>query len=341
MRRKIAVGMDISQLAHPGGVATYTENLTSELSKISDLEMVYFYSSLRKPYKGRLRNIKSYRLPPTFFEMLFNRWRNFSIERFLGPIDVFHSSDWTQAPSEAKKVTTYHDLVPLKYPKLSHPKIVAVHKRRLKLVEKEIDLVIAVSESTKKDLMEISSIPEEKITVIYEAPTADFKPQPKEKIKNFKKKYTLPDKFVLALGGVGERRNLHRIKEATKDYHLVIAGQTIPWLELDELELLYGSASVLAYCSLYEGFGIPILDSFSVGCPVITSNVSSMTEVGGEAALYVDPLNLDDIKDKLKIIMEDEDLRKYLVKKGFVQAKKFSWEKAARETAAIYRRLAG
>ena len=341
MRRKIVVGMDISQIAHPGGVATYINNLTVELSKIDDLEMVYFYSSLRKPYKGSLRNVKSFRLPPTFFEMLFNRWRTVGIEKFIGPIDVFHSSDWTQAPSKAKKVTTYHDLVPLKYPKWSHPKIVAVHKRRLKLVEKEIDLVIAVSESTKKDLMEISSIPEEKIRVIYEAPTADFKPQTREKIDSFKKKYNLPEKYILAIGGVGERRNLHRIKEATKDYHLVIAGQTFSWLELDELELLYGSASVLAYCSLYEGFGIPILDAFSCGLPVITSNISSMPEVGREAVLYVDPLNLDDMKDKLKIIMEDEDLRKDLVKKGFVQAKKFSWEKAARETAAIYRRLAG
>ena len=341
MRRKIVVGMDISQIAHPGGVATYINNLTVELSKIDDLEMVYFYSSLRKPYKGSLRNVKSFRLPPTFFEMLFNRWRTVGIEKFIGPIDVFHSSDWTQAPSKAKKVTTYHDLVPLKYPKWSHPKIVAVHKRRLKLVEKEIDLVIAVSESTKKDLMEISSIPEEKIRVIYEAPTADFKPQTREKIESFKKKYNLPEKYILAIGGVGERRNLHRIKEATKNYHLVIAGQTFSWLELDELELLYGSASVLAYCSLYEGFGIPILDAFSCGLPVITSNISSMPEVGREAVLYVDPLNLDDMKDKLKIIMEDEDLRKDLVKKGFVQAKKFSWEKAARETAAIYRRLAG
>jgi len=341
MSRKTIVGMDISQIAHPGGVVTYINNLTEKLSKIDDLEMVYFYSSLRKSYHGYLKNVKKYRLPPTLFEMLFNRWRNVSIERFLGPIDVFHSSDWTQPKSKAKKVTTYHDVVPLRYPEWSHPKIVAVHKRRLKLVEKEIDMVIAVSQSTKKDLMEVSSIPEEKITVIYEAPTADFKPQTREKIDSFKKKYNLPEKYILAIGGIGERRNLKRIKEATKDYHLVIAGQTIPWLELDELELLYASASVLVYCSLYEGFGIPIPDAFSVGCPVITSNVSSMPEVAGGAALYVDPLNVDDIKRKIKMVMEDKALREQLQKKGFVQARKFSWQKTAKETAEVYRRLAG
>ena len=333
------VGMDISQIAHPGGVATYTINLVDELSKISDLEMIYFYSSLRRSIKGNLKNVKKYRLPPILFEMLFNRWRNVPIERFIGPIDIFHSSDWTQPPSHAKKVTTYHDVVPLKYPQWSHPKIVAVHQRRLQIVEEEIDMVIVVSESTKKDLLEVSKIPEEKITVIYEAAAADFKPQSQDKIAAFKKKYNLPDQFVLAIGGVGERRNLKRIRQAGVDYHLVISGQTIPWLDIDELELLYSAATVLLYCSLYEGFGIPVLDAMSCGLPVITSNVSSMPEVGGEAAFYVDPLNTEDIKKKLNLVMENENLRKDMIEKGFQQLKKFSWEKSAKETAEVYKKL--
>lgn len=333
------IGFDISQIAHKGGVATYTDNLTRELSKISDLEMIYFYSSLRVPYKGKLKNVKKFRLPPTLFEMLFNRWRNVGIERFLGPLNVFHSSDWTQPPTKAKKVTTYHDVVPLKYPQWSHPKIVSVHKRRLALVEKEIDTVIAVSQSTKKDLLEVSHIPEEKIVVIYEAPTFDFKPQPKEKVERFKIKYHLPDKFILAIGGIGERRNLLRMKEACKNYNLVVAGQTIPWLETQELELLYNAAKVLLYASLYEGFGLPIVDAFACGLPVITSNVSSMPEVGGDAALYVNPSSIDDIKKKLTMLMEDQSLREEMIKRGFEQVKKFSWEKCAKETTEIYQQL--
>lgn len=340
MDRKLRVGMDISQLAHQGGVATYTDNLTKELSKISDLEMVYFFSSLRKKAPLFIHgNVKKFKLPPTLFEMLFNRWRNVSIEKFIGPVDIFHSSDWTQPSSKAKKVTTYHDVVALKYPDWSHPKIVAVHKRRLKLVENEIDIVIAVSESTKRDLLDISHIPERKIVVIYEGPTGNFKPQSKQTQEKFKKKYNLPKDFILAIGGIGERRNLKRIKEATKDYHLIVAGVTIPWLEIDELELLYASAKLLLYPSLYEGFGLPLLDSFLVGVPVITSNISSMPEVGGEGAIYVDPFNLIDIKKKVKIVMEDKDLREDMIRKGFEQAKKFSWEKAAKETARVYRKL--
>lgn len=333
------VGFDISQIAHKGGVGIYTQNLANQLSKLPDLEMVYFYSSLRKPFKGKLKNVKSYRLPPTFFEMLFNRWRNVSIERFIGPVDIFHSSDWTQPKSKAKRVTTYHDVVPLKYPQWSHPKIVSVHKRRLKLVEQEIDEVIAVSESTKRDLLEVSRIPEDKITIIYEAPTANFQTRSKDEIAKFKEKYNLPERFVLAIGGIGERRNLKRIKEAAKDYHLVIAGVSLPWLSIEELELLYNSAAVLLYPSLYEGFGLPMLDSFACGLPVIASNVSAMPEVGGDGALYVDPLKVEDIKNKLDMVMNDKSLREDMVKKGFKRVKLFSWEKTAQETAKVYERL--
>lgn len=333
--KKIRVGMDISQIAHIGGVATYTQNLAEGLFKIEDLDMVYFYSSFRKPYKGKLKNVKKYKLPPALFEMLFNKWRNIGIEKFLGSLDVFHSSDWTQPPSKAKKVTTYHDLVPIAHPEWSHPRIVSVARRRLALVEKEIDLIICVSKSTMNDLLNNSRIPSEKMVVIYEGVGSQFKPQDQNKILEFKKRMNLPDEFVLSVGGIGQRRNLDRVKEATRDYKLIISGQFSSY----EMPLVYASAKVLLYPSFYEGFGLPILEAMAVGTPVITSNVSSMPEAGGEAALYVDPNNLDDIKEKLNHVMRDNDLRLELIKKGFIQSRKFSWKKCAEETAEVYRQL--
>lgn len=330
------IGFDISQIAHQGGVATYTDNLAIHLLKIPGLEMKFFYSSLRKPYRGELPNVRSLRLPPTLFEILFNKTRSIPIEKFIGEIDVFHSSDWVQPPSKAKKVTTYHDVVPLKYPQWSHPKVVDVHRRRLELVEKEIDLVIAVSQSTKKDLVEISRIPEEKIAVIYEAASEIFRPQVEEKVAEFRRRLHLPEGYVLAIGGVGERRNLERVKEATKDYDLVITGETIPWVPNEELPLLYSAAKVLLYPSFYEGFGLPILEAMSCGVPVITSNVSAMPEVGGDAAVYVNPTSIEDITKNLKQVMEDDKLRKELVKKGLSQSGKFSWKKCAEETSRVY-----
>lgn len=335
----LRIGMDISQLAHIGGVAVYTENLARELSKLSDLEMVYFYSSLRKQYQGDLKNVKKYKLPPTLFEMLFNKWRNVNIEKFLGPLDIFHSSDWTQPPSKAKKITTYHDVIPIKYPQWSHSKIIKVHKRKLQLVEEEIDCVIAVSQSTKNDLIEMTRIPEEKIKVVYEASAANFKVQSKQKVEEFRKKYKLPEQFILAIGGIGERRNLDRIKTASKGYSLIISGQDIPWLSLEELELLYNSASILVYCSLYEGFGLPILDAFACGLPVVTSNVSSMPEVGGDAAFYTDPFNVEEMRKQIKEVMNNKKLRMDMIEKGFKQEKNFSWEKTSKQTADIYREV--
>ncbi len=330
------VGFDISQIAHQGGVATYIKNLAENLQEIKDLEMVYFYSSFRKPYIGKLKNVAKFKLPPTFFEILFNRWRNVDIEKFIGRLDIFHSSDWTQPPSKAKKVTTYHDVIPLKYPQWSHPKIISVHKRKLKLVEKEIDLVIAVSNATKKDLMEVSGIPEKKIIVIYEAAGEQYKPQSREKVEDFKRRMGLPDKFILAIGGIGSKRNLERVKETTKNDSLVIAGVNLANLDPEELPLLYAAAEMLLYPSFYEGFGLPILEAQACGCPVITSNVSSMPEVAGKGAILVDPNSTEDI---IRGMREIREIREELIKLGFDNAKRFSWEKTSKETAEVYRRL--
>lgn len=335
------IGFDISQITYDGGVATYTKQLSRRLDNIKELEMVYFYTSLRRKYNGGLKNVKEYKIPPTLAEILFNRVRIFPIDLLIGEIDIFHSSDWIQPLTKAKKVTTYHDLIPIKFPKWSHPKIVDVHKRRLKLVEKEIDYVIAVSEATKRDLLEVSNIPEEKIVVIYEGVDEKFKLQPEYKVQEFKKMMNLPNKFVLAIGGIGDRKNLASAKQASKEYNLVVTGDTIPKLDEVDLPLLYSSAQVLLYPSLYEGFGLPVLEAMACGTPVITSNVSAMPEVGGDAAYYVNPMSIDEISKSVKLVMEDSGLRKELINKGFIQAKKFSWDECVQKTIKVYEGLTG
>ncbi|OGE34510.1 hypothetical protein A3C32_04170 [Candidatus Daviesbacteria bacterium RIFCSPHIGHO2_02_FULL_41_14] len=339
MANKIKVGLDISQLAHRGGVATYTKNLSQKLALQKSLQMTYFYSSLRVPYDGPLPHVKPFPFPPILFEKLFNHLRVVPIERFIGKVDIYHSSDWIQPKTKAKKVTTYHDLVPLKFPEWSHSKIIKVHKSRLKLVEREIDIVIAVSESTKNDLIEVSNIPKEKIRVIYEGVREEFRPQLDEDVAEFKKKHGLPDKFILAIGGVGSRRNLERVKEASVGYNLVITGHNLTGVEDEEMPLLYSAADVLLYPSLYEGFGLPVLEAMATGTPVITSNSSSLPEVGGEAALLINPTDVTEITKAVQAVIEDDDRCKSMIKQGFIQAKKFSWEKCASETVGIYKEL--
>ncbi|MCL4367167.1 glycosyltransferase family 4 protein [Patescibacteria group bacterium] len=332
----IKVGFDISQIAFGGGVSVYTENLARALCQQKTLEMIYFYSSLRKPYTGQLPNVKNYKIPPSVTELLFNKLHRLPVETLLGSIDIFHSSDWIQPPSYAKKVTTYHDLVPILYPQWSHPKIVKVHKRRLELVEKEIDLVITVSESTKRDLLKVSQIAAEKIVVIYEAVEEFFKPCSREQITAFRKKYHLPKEFVLAMGGVGERKNLARIKKAVGKLPLMLTGDNLPKLDRRELPLLYGSAEALVYTPLYEGFGLPILEAFACGCPVVTSNISSMPEVAKNAAVLVDPLHESEIQKGLHQALAS---KQKLVKLGLQRAKDFSWSKTALQTVQAYQKV--
>lgn len=339
MPKKLRIGFDISQLAHEGGVSTYTQKLADGLQNSKEIETVFFYSSLRKSYNGKLKGVKKFKLPPSLFELLFNKLRNVSIEKFLGPIDVFHSSDWVQPPSKSKRVTTYHDLVPLLHPEWSLPKIVEVHKRRLKLVEKEIDMVIAVSESTKKDLLRITSIPSEKITVIYEGVDEKFKVQTQKDIKIFKIKYHLPEEFVLALGGVGERKNIKRLQVACKELPLIVAGQDIERVSDEELPLLYASAKLLAYPSLYEGFGLPVLEAQACGTPVVISDVSSLPEIGGTGAAYVDPFDIEDIRKTVRKVFYDNEVRKTLIKEGLKNVKQFTWEKTVEQTIGVYKSL--
>lgn len=333
------VGFDISQIIHPGGVANYTKNIALNLQKNPDLQMVFFFSALRKSYRGELKNVKKFRLPPSLFEVLFNRIRNVNIEKFIGPVDIFHSSDWVQPQTQAKTVTTYHDVIALKYPKWSHPKIVSVNKNRIKLVEKEVDKVIAVSNSTKQDLLEVSNLKEDQIVVIYEGVSEIFKPSTEKEIADFKKNYKLPEKFLLAMGGVGERKNLSRIKKAAHEYNLVTTFEDLPILTDEELPILYSSARALVYTTLYEGFGLPILESMACGTPVITSNISSMPEIAGNSAKLVNPENVEEIRKAVREVLNDKELGKELSLKGLKRAKDFSWKKAADETAQVYKDL--
>lgn len=331
------IGIDISQIVYEGtGVAAYTKNLISSLKQVDQKnEYVYFGSSLRRRQKG------FWPFPLTLMDVLWNRLHVLPVENFIGNVDIFHSSDWVQPPTRAKKVTTIHDLVVYKYPESSHPKIVATQKRRLEWVKKECDLVIADSMATKKDIIEFLKIPEEKIRVVYPAAASEFNEDAKPR---------LSDKpYILTVGTIEPRKNLSRLATALeklnlKDYELVNVGKAgwgdqikgLGYVPQKDMPALYKGASLFVYPSLYEGFGLPILEAMSVGCPVATSNVSSMPEVGGDAAVYFDPLDIDDMAEKISLALKNANEMK---KKSLVQSKKFSWKKTALEILSIYEKM--
>jgi glycosyltransferase involved in cell wall biosynthesis len=169
------IAIDISQLAYKNtGVANYLENLVQTLAQADNKnEYILFFSSLRQSFPQSLKlperiKIKTFKLPPTLLDILWNRLHILPIEAFIGPVDVFVTSDWTEPPvKQAKKATILYDLIVYKYPKETARKIVAVQKRKLRWVKEESDMVLCISEATKKDAQEVLGIPQSKLAVIY------------------------------------------------------------------------------------------------------------------------------------------------------------------------------
>ena len=374
------IGIDLSQIVYKTGVSRYTAELIKHLLKIDkNNQYVLFGSSLRQQdtLKNFIRNLKPcptgkgiqasnvrtalYPIPPTILELLFNRIHLGDIQNLIGQVDVFHSSDWTQPKTSAKKVTTVHDLAVFKFPELFHPKIVEVQKRRLKLVKEECDKIIAVSANTKKDLVEVLRIPEERIEIIYEAASEKFNPRNENEIQKIKRSLGIKGEYILTVVTGGARKNLPNLVEAfkkasgqsprNKNLKLVVAGQSeevevndsivkAGFLNDEELSALYSGSKVFVYPSIYEGFGLPVLEAMACGAPVVCSATSSLPEVGGEAAVYIDPDSAEDIASGIRKTLQcSKSEYETMRKKSQEQAKKFSWDKVAHQTLKIYEDL--
>jgi len=353
------IAIDISQIIYDTGVSTYTKELVKNLLKIDNKnEYLLFGGSLRRldelnsfteSLKGNFKT-KFFPLPPSAADFLWNRIHFGNIENVIGKIDVIHFSDWAQPPTNAYSVTTIHDMSPILLPEETHPKIVAVHRRKLKWVIKEIDKVIVPSQSGKDDLHKLG-VASEKIVVTPEACADRFEPASENVIEKLKKKYGISGKYLIAVGNA-PRKNIRRTIEAFQmaqpkigiDNLVIIGRGDDPYLHSDrviftghvpenEMPVFYSGAEALVYASLYEGFGLPILEAFACKCPVVVSDVSSLPEVAANAAVMVKPLSARSIADGIVEVLKD---RTEWVKKGNRRLKDFSWEKTAQQTLEIY-----
>jgi len=346
------IGIDISQIVYQTGVSRYTAELVKHLVKLDKSNQYLLYAGsirCRSYLKSFIQSLGSVRissqitfLSPKLINLAWNYWR------ILPPpnCDVFHASNWALPKLKAKLITTIHDLTFLKYPKEHLPYYISVHTQHLKLAKKYASKIIAVSESTKKDLIAEGFNPD-KIKVIYEAADSIFKPTDPRPVKA---KYKLTKPYYLSVGTLEPRKNLKRLIQAFQVLNnprreLVIAGKfgwgepiiksknvrILGFVPNEDLAGLYSGALSFIYPSLYEGFGLPVLEAMACGCPVIISNTSSLPEIGGQAALYVNPLKLNDLIQAMKIVSKLN-----LSQRSLQQSKKFSWEKTTKETLAVY-----
>jgi glycosyltransferase involved in cell wall biosynthesis len=288
-------------------------------------------------------------------------------------VALFHAPDFTLPPTlpGTKTILTIHDLSYVRTPATTHPILKAYLDRVVPWSVRRADHVLADSQATKDDLVDLYATPPEKITVLLSGVNAIYRPVTDVATRQaVRQRYHIPaDKpYIFSIGTVQPRKNYGRLMEAVaalgpayEDVQLVIAGgkgwldspifETVQRLQLEnrvhftgyvadaDVPVLYSDAVCTGYVSLYEGFGFPVVESMACGTPVVTSNVSSLPEVAGDAALTVDPYDVEAIADALRRVLDDSALRQRLVDDGFEQAARFTWQRSARHLLHVYRQV--
>ncbi len=362
------VAIDASPLfRRRGGIGWYTYHLVKHLIRIDqDNEYLLYTTALSDKGEtvttGLNRNVRVIRVSKVLMGWR-SRWDR---------IDLYHGTNYkVPAGGCYRRVVTIHDMALDRFPQFSR-KLFGQRwaSSRTCEVARRADMVIAVSQHTANDIQEYYGIPPERIAVIYNGVDEEYFPE-RDPVKFgvLQERYGIrTDRYILYVGGSDPRKNLHTLLQAYhrlpaihRDYGLVVVGG-IGWgsqelydcigsLKLQnsvvlagyvpvvDLRILYSMAAVLVYPSLYEGFGLPPLEAMACGCPVITSNSSSLPEVVGEVAPMLDPLDVEGLASAIERVVCDGHYRELLRVKGFERAKLFSWEKTARETLAIYRHV--
>jgi glycosyltransferase involved in cell wall biosynthesis len=359
------------------GVGNYLYHLLLTLSRIDYAnEYRLFSSSLKDRIPEELRRlpqryqISDFRIPVRIMNALWQRFRFPPIELFTGRADIVYSPHPFIPPSAGpKRIVTVHDLYFLRHPEWSSGEVA---KHFIPFVRKSLgkaDAVVASSLSTKKDCMECCGIEEAKITVVHLGIDRSFFSSPSHSETNrAKKKYGIPGEFILSVGTMEPRKNHVRLLHAFQGVHerhpglaLVIAGSQGPstetilrtidalglrgsvilagYVEERELKALYRAGLMLAFPSLYEGFGFPVLEAMACGTPVLASNRTSIPEIAGDAALLVDPEDTDEIREGMRKLVEEKDLAACCSTKGIARAEAFTWEKTAGSLLTLFRRV--
>ena len=286
--------------------------------------------------------------------------------------DVAHfTNGMVPLGTSAVRVVTIHDVSLKLYPQCHPVRRRVINRPLVAVAAKVADAVVAVSHSARHDLLKFHHIPEDRVSVVHEAAGPAFKPitDPRKQAR-IRMRYALPDRFLLYVGAIEPRKNLPRLMEAYKAardrglrHELVCVGP-YGWSSRDlygrvdelglrrvvhftgyvpsaDLPVIYNLAELFVFPSIYEGFGLPVIEAMACGTPVITANSSSLAEIAGGVAETIDPHDTDALSDAIIRVARDRDWRKELSARGLARAQEFSWARTAKEMLALYSRVAG
>jgi len=374
----MTIGIDVRILggSEEGGIAQYVINLLPKLFQVDrSIKFKLFFNSFRSKKISydwlSEKNVELFKFNiPN--HLLFASAKLFNrpfIDKILGGVDVFFSPHFFLAPlsKNCKSVVTFHDLSFVRYPEFFSRRKNFWHNFEMnpKKQAREADKIIAMSCSTRNDLVSTFGINPDKIKVIYSGVSDKFFNKPeKNQVEAIKNKHKLPEKFFLFLGTIEPRKNVLGVLKAfefikskkliSDDINLVIAG-SLGWLYQDVLDFytrsayknfikfigfvaeedkvtLYSLARVFVYPSFFEGFGLPLLESMAAGVPTVTSRISSLPEVSGNSALLVDPYNIKSIAEAMSALFLNPNLHSHFSQSGRERARQFSWKKTAEDT---------
>ncbi len=365
---KMKIGYDAKRLFHnASGLGNYSRDLVRILASHFPNNAYFLYN----PKKGKLNRWKS--LTNTFEKQPNGIWRRLHPLWRQGPIshqlkndglDLYHGLSG-ELPRGLKipSVVTVHDLIFYRYSKLYKPIDVIIHKRKVNHAVQAATKVVAISEQTKSDLIEFTGISGDKIEVIYQGCHPVFKTKlSNEKLESISKKYQLPKKFVLFVGTLEARKNPLIIAQALKDtpHSMVFVGKVkahgetlksfvntnrmqdrvvfIDSIGVEDLAGIYQCATVFCYPSLFEGFGIPIIEALYSGTPVITTEGGCFSEAGGKSSIYIDPTNIEALRNAVDhLVNEPQSKRKKRVQDGKEFVEKFNDNVLAKQWNKMYK----
>lgn len=366
------IGYESKRIFHnKTGLGNYSRYVPSILSIYFPNNTYYLYNP-KKSNKSNftVNNTNVFECFPkgNLSKKFYNYWRQKGVVKDLvkDEINIYHGLSgelpYGLRKNNIKSIVTIHDLIFMRYPKLYSFFDRKIHYFKFKKAAKNADMIIAISEQTKKDIIYYLKVNPEKIQVIYQGCQDAFKKEYTfDEKKAISEKYDLPEKFILNVGTIEERKNLFTIVKSIKDIDipLVFIGKKTSYynkihqyiidhkmekrvihlskLNNKELAIIYQLATVFVYPSIFEGFGIPIIEALYSKTPVITTNSGVFPEAGGENSIYIDPGSVAEMKEAIEKLIYDEKLRAEIVEKGFQFVQKFNDKSIADQLMNCYR----